>query len=60
VPILDGGHLAFFTIELITGKPLSQRAREIAQQVGLVLLIGLMVLAFYNDIARMIAGKAAG
>lgn len=60
VPILDGGHLAFFTIELITGKPVSQRAREIAQQVGLVLLIGLMVLAFYNDIARMIAGKAAG
>jgi regulator of sigma E protease len=58
VPILDGGHLAFFVIELIIGRPVSKKAREIAQQVGLVLLISLMMLAFYNDIARMIAGKA--
>jgi regulator of sigma E protease len=53
VPILDGGHLAFFLIELLIGRPLSKRTREIAQQVGLVLLISLMLLAFYNDIARM-------
>jgi regulator of sigma E protease len=53
VPILDGGHLAFFLIELVIGRPLSKRTREIAQQVGLVLLISLMLLAFYNDIARM-------
>ncbi len=53
VPILDGGHLAFFLIELVIGRPVSKRAREIAQQVGLVLLISLMMLAFYNDIARM-------
>ena len=53
VPILDGGHLAFFVIELIIGRPVSKRTREIAQQVGLVLLISLMMLAFYNDIARM-------
>ncbi|HBG05317.1 MAG: RIP metalloprotease RseP [Geobacteraceae bacterium GWC2_58_44] len=58
VPILDGGHLAFFVIELIIGRPVSKRAREIAQQVGLVLLISLMMLAFYNDIARMFMGKA--
>lgn len=58
VPILDGGHLAFFLIELVTGRPVGKRAREIAQQVGLVLLIGLMMLAFYNDIARMLAQKA--
>jgi len=58
VPILDGGHLAFFLIELVIGRPVSKRAREIAQQVGLVLLISLMVLAFYNDIARMFIGKA--
>jgi regulator of sigma E protease len=56
VPILDGGHLAFFAVELITGKPVSKRAREIAQQIGLVLLISLMLLAFYNDIARMFTG----
>jgi regulator of sigma E protease len=58
VPILDGGHLAFFVIELVIGRPVSKRAREIAQQVGLVLLISLMMLAFYNDIARMIMEKA--
>ena len=58
VPILDGGHLAFFLIELVTGRPVSKRAREIAQQIGLVLLISLMMLAFYNDIARMLAQKA--
>jgi regulator of sigma E protease len=58
VPILDGGHLAFFVIELVIGRPVSKRAREIAQQIGLVLLISLMMLAFYNDIARMIMGKA--
>ena len=58
VPILDGGHLAFFLIELVSGRPVSKRAREIAQQVGLVLLISLMMLAFYNDIARMFMEKA--
>lgn len=58
VPILDGGHLAFFLVELVIGRPLSKRTREIAQQVGLVLLISLMLLAFYNDIARMFMGKA--
>jgi len=56
VPILDGGHLAFFLIEIVIGRPVSKRSREIAQQVGLVLLISLMMLAFYNDIARMIMG----
>jgi len=58
VPILDGGHLAFFVIELIIGRPVNRKVREIAQQVGLVLLVSLMMLAFYNDIARMLMGKA--
>lgn len=57
VPILDGGHLLFFFIELVIGRPVSQRAREVAMQIGLVLLIGLMVLAFYNDIARYFVGQ---
>ena len=57
VPILDGGHLAFFVIEFIIGRPVNKKAREIAQQVGLVLLISLMMLAFYNDIARMFMSK---
>jgi regulator of sigma E protease len=57
VPILDGGHLFFYCWELIFRKPVTIRAREIAQQVGLALLIGLMVLAFYNDIIRYVVNK---
>ncbi len=52
VPILDGGHLFFYVVELILRKPVSFKAREIAQQIGLILLLSLMVLAFYNDIVR--------
>ncbi len=52
IPILDGGHLLFSLIEWLRGKPVSLRKREIAQQVGMVLLVGLMVFAFYNDIFR--------
>jgi regulator of sigma E protease len=52
IPILDGGHLLFSLIEWLRGKPVSLKKREMAQQVGMVLLIGLMVFAFYNDIFR--------
>lgn len=54
IPILDGGHLFFNCFELIFRRPMSLRAREVAQQIGLVLLILLMVLAFYNDIVRLL------
>ncbi len=54
IPVLDGGHLFFFAIEAILRRPLDIRHREIAQQVGLVLLISLMAFAFYNDIARVV------
>jgi len=54
IPILDGGHLFFYFFELVFRKPISLRAREWAQQIGLILLLLLMVLAFYNDIVRMI------
>jgi regulator of sigma E protease len=57
VPILDGGHLFFYCWELLFRKPVSMKTREIAQQIGLMLLIGLMVLAFYNDIARYFLGQ---
>lgn len=53
IPVLDGGHLAFFIIEGILGRPLSLKKREIAQQVGLFIIISLMVFAFYNDIMRL-------
>ncbi|HET8580044.1 MAG TPA: RIP metalloprotease RseP [Nitrospiraceae bacterium] len=54
IPILDGGHLLFFAIEAILRRPLGERQREIAQQVGLLLLVGIMVFAFWNDIERVI------
>lgn len=52
VPVLDGGHLLFYFIELIIRRPVPQKIREYSQQIGMVLLLGLMVLAFYNDIIR--------
>ena len=54
IPILDGGHILFFLIEIIKGRPVSERNRELAQQVGFFMLISLMGFAFYNDIARVI------
>ena len=54
IPILDGGHIFFFLIEMIKGRPVSEVSRERAQQVGLFMLISLMVFAFYNDIMRII------
>jgi len=57
VPVLDGGHLFFFFWELIFRRPVSQKAREYAQQIGLMLLLGLMLLAFYNDIIRYFVGQ---
>src|SRR5437870_4185667 len=56
IPALDGGHLAFFGIEGLMRRPLRQRHRELAQQVGLLLLITLMVFVFYNDIHRLVQG----
>jgi regulator of sigma E protease len=53
IPVLDGGHLLFFSIEAIKGRPVSIKVREIAQQVGLFILILLMILVFYNDISRI-------
>jgi regulator of sigma E protease len=53
IPVLDGGHLIFFFIEAATGRPVSIRVREIAQQAGIVILILLMIFVFYNDISRI-------
>ncbi|MBA3013358.1 MAG: RIP metalloprotease RseP [Proteobacteria bacterium] len=53
IPILDGGHLVFFSIEALRRKPLTLRAQEILQQVGMFLLGSLMLFVFYNDFARL-------
>jgi regulator of sigma E protease len=54
VPVLDGGHLLFYVVEMIKGSPLSERAQAIGQRIGLTLLVALMGLAFYNDIMRLV------
>lgn len=53
IPILDGGHIFFFLIEAILGRPLSLKKIELAQKVGLLALLSLMVVVFYNDIMRL-------
>lgn len=55
IPVLDGGHLLFYGIEAVKGKPVSLKTREVTQMVGLALLLALMVFAFYNDITRIIS-----
>ena len=54
IPALDGGHLAFFAIEGVMGRPLGARHRELALQVGILLLITLIVFVSYNDIHRLV------
>ena len=54
VPVLDGGHLLYYAVEAIKGSPVSERVQEAGQRVGLTLLVMLMGLAFYNDIARLL------
>lgn len=54
IPVLDGGHLLFYIIEVVKGAPVSLRKMEVAQQVGLVLLMSLMVFALFNDFTRIL------
>ena len=54
IPILDGGHLMYYVIEIVKGSPVSAKAIEMGQQVGIVLLFVLMAFAIYNDISRLI------
>ena len=53
VPVLDGGHLVFYSIEAIRGAPLSLQKMELAHKVGAALLVGLMVFALFNDVSRI-------
>ncbi len=54
VPILDGGHLVFLFLEAVRGKPLPLKHRELAQAVGMMLILTLMLLVFYHDIVRLL------
>ncbi len=56
IPLLDGGHLLYYVVELVKGSPVSEQAWEIGQKIGIALLGTLMVFAIYNDINRLISG----
>lgn len=56
IPVLDGGHLLYYLVEVIKGGPVSERIMEYGQQAGFFLLALLMAFAFYNDIHRLISG----
>ena len=56
IPLLDGGHLMYYLLEIIKGSPVSERAMELGQRVGLALLLVVMAFAFYNDLNRLFAG----
>jgi len=53
IPVLDGGHLLFYTVELLAGRPVPEKIQALGYQVGLFLVLGIMVLALYNDFARL-------
>ena len=56
IPLLDGGHLMYYFVEIIKGRPVSERAMELGQRVGLALLLVIMAFAFYNDLNRLFSG----
>jgi regulator of sigma E protease len=56
IPVLDGGHILFFLIEGLLGRPIGPKKIEWAQKAGMVLLLMLMVFVFYNDIMRLMPG----
>ena len=53
IPVLDGGHIVFYTVEMITGKPLNDRMKQVATTIGISLLLALMALAIFNDLWRI-------
>lgn len=55
IPMLDGGHLMYYTAEAVKGSPVSEATQIIGQKVGIAMLLGMMVLAFYNDILRFVS-----
>ena len=53
IPVLDGGHLLFYLVEMIKGKPLSEKAQAFGLKIGMTLVVGVMLLAMYNDLSRL-------
>jgi regulator of sigma E protease len=53
IPLLDGGHLLFYSIEAVRGRPLSERAQEVGFRIGLAIVVMLMIFATFNDIVHL-------
>jgi len=53
IPVLDGGHLMYYTIELLFGKPVPVKVQMVGYQIGLLIIVGVMMLALYNDFTRL-------
>ena len=53
IPLLDGGHLLYYAVEAVLGRPLGERAQDVGFRLGLVLVLGLMLLGPWNDLARL-------
>jgi regulator of sigma E protease len=56
IPLLDGGHLLYYAVELVKGSPVSERLWDLGQNIGIALLVSMMAFALYNDISRLILG----
>ncbi len=56
IPLLDGGHLLYYAVELVKGSPVPEGLWEAGQKVGIALLVTMMAFALYNDISRLILG----
>jgi regulator of sigma E protease len=53
IPVLDGGHLLFYTVELLAGRPVPEKIQAMGYQLGLFMVLGIMMLALYNDFTRL-------
>ena len=53
IPVLDGGHLLYYTLELFAGRPIPEKIQMLGYQVGLVMVLGIMMLAIFNDLSRL-------
>ena len=53
IPVLDGGHLVYYAIEAVTGKPLSEQVQQMGLKIGIAMMGSLMLLAIFNDLSRL-------
>lgn len=53
IPVLDGGHLLFYLVEMVRGKPLSEKTQTLGLKIGVTFVVGVMMLAMYNDLSRL-------